>query len=204
MAYGFLLGSADRAWSWCVQERVRTLAVPHGPDSMDRQVSGDRRARCGLQAAPEWGQIARDWYPETRRASSGAWRGVIRDSRRGFPPGLQLGDRRQSGWGMSDQFLCPIKRRAAKGAQLFSGATPKLETKAGRCDVRFGLISIQEPKIHGSKQSVKDLRPCFDRSRILADHIQRCLQFFAGWVAAEAFSPGFSNTVLGGVRRVIR
>ena len=34
--------------------------------------------------------------------------------------------------GMPDQFPCSIKRRAAKRAQLYGGATPKSETKAGR------------------------------------------------------------------------
>lgn len=75
------------------------------------------------------------------------------------------------GWECLDQCPYPIKRRAATLTQLFRGATPESETKAGRYDIRFGVISIQEPKIHGSKQSVKNLGPCFDRSRILADHI---------------------------------
>ena len=139
---------------------------------MDRHASGHRRARCGLQATPEWGQIAQDWCPETRRASSGApvealfgihgeaFRRVCSSAIGGNP-----------GWECLDQCPYPIKRRAATLAQLFRGATPESETKAGRYDIRFGVISIQEPKIHGSKQSVKNLGPCFDRSRILADHI---------------------------------
>ena len=163
------LESADRAWSWRVQERVRTLAVPHGPAGMDRHASGHRRARCGLQATPEWGQIAQDWCPETRRASSGAWGGVIRDSRRGFPPGLQLGDRRQSGLGMSGSVPIPNQTPCSDtGATLpWSYARIGDESRSLRHQVRGDLNpGTENPRKQTEREKPRSmLRPIEDPRR---------------------------------------
>ena len=156
----------------------------------DGSIVGANRSNLGS------GNIPRiQWCWRTRHPASTA----------SFLPRLQLDDRKQSGSGE-----CLISSHAHSSAVQRNGRNSTEELRQNRrrkpaaTTYRFGLISIQEPKIHGSKQSVKDLGPCFGRSGILADHSERRLQFFAGWVAAEAFSPGFSNTVLGGVRRVIR